>query len=113
MPGQQQNSSILARLGAAGKADGEAAAAGMAAERDRAFEMLLAKVADQIGDVVLELADVFDVAAVPPGLVVPAQVGQHDLRHAAEAQGRRQPVIAGAVIGRAVHEDQDAVRGGS
>ena len=62
----------------------------MAAERDRTIQALLAKVSDQVGDVVLELADIFDVAAMTAGLIVPTQVGQHDLRRAAEAQGRRQ-----------------------
>ena len=83
----------------------------MAAKRDRATQALLTKVADQVGDVVLELADIFDVAAMTAGLIVPAQVGQYDFRCAAEAQGRRQPVITGAVVRRAVNEDQDAVGG--
>ena len=69
---QQQVARRQRGVRAAGEPDGKSTAAGMAAERDRPVQTLLAKVPDQVGNVVFELADVFDIAAMPPRLEMTA-----------------------------------------
>jgi DNA-binding GntR family transcriptional regulator len=54
-------------VAAAREADREAAAAGMTAQADRTAESAAAQEADEVGEIVLELPDIIDVAATPPG----------------------------------------------
>src|ERR1700722_19597248 len=98
-------------MGAAGKSNGEAAAARMAAQCDWAGEILAAQKLDQIVEIVFVLADVVDVAAPLARHVMAAEVGQYDLCSAAKANSGSKSVVAAAMIGRAVNEDQDALGG--
>ena len=64
------------------EADDEAAAGGMPAEDDLRVRPLLAEQADQVGNVLLELADMVDVAAPDRIFAMAAHVGDDDGREA-------------------------------
>ena len=73
--------------------------------------MFRAQIGDQVDEVVLQLADIVDIAAPPARHVMSAQIGQGHLRRALAAQIRGERVVAAAVIGRAVNEDENALGG--
>src|SRR6516225_2691998 len=93
-------------MAAAGEADREAAAAGMAAQGDRTAEAAAAKEADEVDEIVLELPDIIYVATTPPGQIMSAQIGQHHLGCPAAADRPSERVIAAAVIGRPVRKNE-------
>src|SRR5882724_3138988 len=81
----------------------------MTSERDRAVEMLAAKNADEVGQVVLELADILNVPAMPSRLKMSTQIGKNDLCGPARADERGERMIPRTVVGRPVGEDQDPI----
>lgn len=97
---------------AAGKAHDEPAAGGMAAEDHLVEGVAGFHEGDQVGKVVLELADVVDVAA-PLGIrPVPAQIGDDDRAQTPSGQSPRHCVELHPVPAGAVDQDNQPARGG-
>ena len=81
----------------------------MPAEDDLRVRPLLAEQADQVGNVLLELADMVDVAAPDRIFAMAAHVGDDDGREARIGDRGRHRVELHAVPGRAMDQDDETV----
>ena len=96
-------------MATAGETDREASAARMATQHDRTRHAPRAQMRDQIGDVILQLTDVIDIAATRPGEIMPTRVWQDNLGDPSLADRPRQCFIPCPMVGGTVHENQNAI----